>query len=54
MREAVTRTDPRDRREATADRVCATPGDQPIVEMVHPVIEIADLDEHHRRHFPLP
>ena len=26
-------------------------GDQPIVEMVDPVIEIADLGDHHRRHF---
>jgi hypothetical protein len=37
------RTDARYRREARTDLVGAMPGDQPIVEMVNPVIEIADL-----------
>ena len=37
--------------EAAADLVGAVPGNQPIVEMVDPLVEIADLSNHHRGYF---
>jgi hypothetical protein len=40
-----------DNRTRHSDLVCAMPSSQPIVKMVDPVVEIADLSNHYRGYF---